>query len=655
MRFLLGGFDGKSCGQIMRQSRLALLPNPYYHYRMLDSTASALGTLALAATLAAGSAGDWPQFDLDARHSGASAHETVIHRGNVATLHSIYSPTLPAIADGAPAFLANVATQQGAKDLLFLTTKAGHVLALDAATGATVWSHRPATGPNYTTSSPAVDPGRQFVYSYALDGKVYKYPVGGDGTPVTTGGWPETATLKPDVEKGSSALSVVTANSGATYLYVANGGYPGDAGDYQGHITAIDLATGVQHVFNAACSDQTVHFVEVGNAGPDCNGHVQNAIWARAGVVYDSDNDKLFMATGNGDYDGNTGGHDWGDSVFALRPDGTGNGGNPVDAYTPTEFQHLEDVDADLGSTAPAILPAPAGSNVAHLGLQSGKDAQLRLLNLDNLSSHAGGAGPGHLGGELQKLALPQGGGVLTTPAAWVDPVDGSTWAFVSNGSGISGLQLTLDGAGNPSLVSRWTVRSGGSSPIVVNGLLFYAGSGNLQALDPRTGAQLWNSTSIGGIHWESPIVAAGHLYVTDESGKLWAFAPDPAPLGYFTVPPCRAIDTRNPTGTFGGPALQGNGAKRRFPLAGQCGIPADALAVAVNVTVVSPSGPGDLRLGPNGFAAPTSTINFSAGQVRSNNAILSLTGDPVGSFAVQTDIASGGVQLVVDVAGYFK
>jgi len=48
---------------------------------------------------------------------------------------------------------------------------------------------------------------------------------------------------------------------------------------------------------------------------------VQTAIWARAGVVYDSDNDRLFMATGNGDYDGNTGGHEWGDSVFALHPD----------------------------------------------------------------------------------------------------------------------------------------------------------------------------------------------------------------------------------------------------------------------------------------------------------------------------------------------
>src|SRR5262249_55201584 len=144
-------------------------------------------------------------------------------------------------------------------DLLFLTTKAGHIVALDAATGATVWSHQPSTTPRYTTSSPAVDPNRLYVYSYGLEGRVHKYQVG-DGTEITTAGWPERGTHKPGVEKCSPPLSIAVTDSGAVYLYVANGGYPGDAGDYQGHITAINLATGAQNVFNADCSDQTVHF-----------------------------------------------------------------------------------------------------------------------------------------------------------------------------------------------------------------------------------------------------------------------------------------------------------------------------------------------------------------------------------------------------------
>jgi hypothetical protein len=112
-----------------------------------------------------------------------------------------------------------------------------------------VWSHQYAAGscringgsiPCYTTSSPSIDPNRQYVYSYGLDGYVHKYQVG-DGTEVMIGGWPELATLKGLNEKGSSALSIATASSGSAYLYVTNGGYPGDGGDYQGHVTAIDL------------------------------------------------------------------------------------------------------------------------------------------------------------------------------------------------------------------------------------------------------------------------------------------------------------------------------------------------------------------------------------------------------------------------------
>ncbi len=614
--------------------------------RYAQALAALLALGLLGSPWAAAQQASWPQFDFEPQHGGATDQETAIHPGNVATLHSLYHVALPSIADGAPVFLPGVQTAGGTKDLLFVATKDGRLLALSAADGSTVWSQRPATGPNFTTSSPAIDPGRQLVYAYGLEGKVHKYAVG-DGGEVTGGGWPETVTLKPDVEKVSSALAIATAQNGHTYLYVANGGYPGDAGDYQGHLTTIDLASGAQRVWNAGCSDQTVHFVE--NGTPDC-AHVRSAIWARVGAVYDVALDRLFVATGNGDFDADAGGHEWGDSVVALHPDGTGGSGLPVDAYTPTEAQQLENADADLGSTAPAILPAPPGSNVANLGLQSGKDGKLRLLNLQNLS---GAGGPGHVAGEIQVLAVPQGGGVITAPAVWVDPTTGHTWAFVVNGSGIAGLELTVS-SGVPALVSRWSKGPGGSSPVVANGMVFYAGSGGVRALDPKTGTQLWTAT-IGGTHWESPIVAAGRLFVTDESAQLWAFAPNPAPMSFYTLPPCRLIDTRGAAGPTGGPALAGNGAKRLFPVAGSCGIPADALAVAGNVTVVFPGSAGDLRIGPVGLADRTSTINFHAGDVRANDAILSLTGNPVGQIAVETDIPTGGVHLVMDVSGYFK
>lgn len=471
---------------------------------------------------------NWLQFNGSSEHMGNNTSETIITPTNVNTLARLFQVKLPAVEDGAPVYLNNVATPKGIRNLLFLSTKAGHIMALDATNGALIWSHQYAAGtcrinngsiPCFTGTSPAIDPNLSYVYSYGLDGAAHKYQVG-DGAEITTGGWPETATLKAFNEKESPALSIATSG-GASYLYVSNGGNLGDQGDYQGHITAINLADGSQHVFNSLCSNQAVHFKET-PATPDCP-EVQSAIWARPGVVFDPDTGKIYMATGNGTY--NPGQHDWGDSVFALNPDGTGANGDPLDVFTPANFQDLDNTDADLGSTAPAILPAPPNSKFSHLAVQGGKDQKLRLINLDDLS---GKGGPGHTGGEIGPIiSVPQGGDVFSSPATWTNPADGSSWAFVTTGGGIAGIRIAVDGAGNPSLSPVWHQGPGGASPLIVNGILFYASSGKVIALNPATGKQLWDSsaTTIGGNHWESPVVVNGVLYITDESSQLTAFS----------------------------------------------------------------------------------------------------------------------------------
>jgi Domain of unknown function DUF11 len=126
------------------------------------------------------------------------------------------------------------------------------------------------------------------------------------------------------------------------------------------------------------------------------------------------------------------------------------------------------------------------------------------------------------------------------------------------------------------------------------------------------------------------------------------------APGGYFTVPPCRAIDTRNTAGTWGGPALAAQAA-RFFPLVGRCGIPTGAKAVAVNLTVTGPTGGGHIRAYAASVpSAPSATVlNFVAGLTRANNAIVALS--PAGSFAVYNGMSAGTTHLVVDVVGYFE
>ncbi|MBV8199771.1 MAG: DUF1800 family protein [Acidobacteria bacterium] len=120
----------------------------------------------------------------------------------------------------------------------------------------------------------------------------------------------------------------------------------------------------------------------------------------------------------------------------------------------------------------------------------------------------------------------------------------------------------------------------------------------------------------------------------------------------FYTVTPCRLVDTRGPAGPFGAPALAA-GAVRAVDAAGQCGISTRAVAVSANVTVVGPPGAGFLVFGPAGVALPpTSTLNFSAGQVRANNQMVQL--GVAGAFAVGATIPPGNVDVIVDVNGYF-
>jgi hypothetical protein len=89
----------------------------------------------------------------------------------------------------------------------------------------------------------------------------------------------------------------------------------------------------------------------------------------------------------------------------------------------------------------------------------------------------------------------------------------------------------------------------------------------------------------------------------------------------------------------------------------GSCGVPADAVAVAMIVTAVNPGDVGNLRLYPTGSGVPTaSAINFVAGRTRANNAIQPLGAS--GQINVQCDMPAGSpasTHLVLDVFGYFR
>jgi hypothetical protein len=119
---------------------------------------------------------------------------------------------------------------------------------------------------------------------------------------------------------------------------------------------------------------------------------------------------------------------------------------------------------------------------------------------------------------------------------------------------------------------------------------------------------------------------------------------------------PCRLIDTRNPVGPAGGPPLlPAPSPDRQFAVTGVCGIPSDAKAVSLNVSVTNVTAQGSLLLyRADGAPSVASSINFRPGNTRANNSLTQLALDGSGGFKVQ-NASSGTVDFIVDVNGYFR
>jgi hypothetical protein len=127
----------------------------------------------------------------------------------------------------------------------------------------------------------------------------------------------------------------------------------------------------------------------------------------------------------------------------------------------------------------------------------------------------------------------------------------------------------------------------------------------------------------------------------------------DDGPHAFYSLTPCRVADTRLPADA---PALRA-GETRNFTVGGRCGVPEDAVAVAIVLTTTGQTDFGDLRLyAARGIVPLTSTINFRAGHARANNAIVPLGG--LGAIAVRCDMPVGSMGMtdfLFDVYGYFK
>jgi hypothetical protein len=420
---------------------------------------------------------DWPEFALNPQRTGATADATGITAANAGRL-SRRVVALPGTADNAAIYL-HAATVAGAvHDVAIVTTTYGITLAVDADSGRILWRFTPAGiaawqgGAQITTASPLAHGG--YVYATSPDGLVHKLTLaGGREAP----GWPVRITPLPEREKLTASLNIAGGE-----LLATTGGYFGDAPPYVGHIAAISMAQGrVDHVFNTLCANRT-QIID-----PRTCSASDSAILSRSGPVVEAGATRVLIATGNAPYNGST---NFGDSVIELTLPGL----RLRQAYTPTDQQHLNTGDLDLGSGSPALLPG-------QLALIGGKDRLLRLLDLDDLDGDAPGSAP-HTGGEIETLPTPGSQELFSAPAVLGRRLfiadAGGTAAYV-----VSGRRLRLS----------WQNGNAGTSPVLAGGLLYVYDmtTGGIRVYDPSGGRQVALLPTDPG-HWNSPIVVDGHV-----------------------------------------------------------------------------------------------------------------------------------------------
>jgi hypothetical protein len=163
---------------------------------------------------------------------------------------------------------------------------------------------------------------------------------------------------------------------------------------------------------------------------------------------------------------------------------------------------------------------------------------------------------------------------------------------------------------------------------------------------------------------WSAPPFWSAPASPADETAGRTALGREPLTIGPAAMPfvaltSCRIVDTRV---GFGGAVAGGAAASYTIKGAsavdgsGPCGVPSNAQAVSINLTVVGATSPGNLAVGPSDKPKPgTSTINFNTYPTSVANAAV------VGLAAATPDLsvffngpAWATVNVIIDVNGYY-
>jgi len=141
----------------------------------------------------------------------------------------------------------------------------------------------------------------------------------------------------------------------------------------------------------------------------------EGAIWQSGAAPSADSAGYTYFATGNGTFDLDINGNDYGSTIVKLAPMKNANFA-VADYFTPYNQANLTDRDLDLGSGGPVVLPNGVSTLYPHLLVQVGKQGTLYVVNRDNMG-HYNPLGNTQIVENIPKAVTGQG--AWTTPAWW--------------------------------------------------------------------------------------------------------------------------------------------------------------------------------------------------------------------------------------------
>ena len=466
------------------------------------ATAAGAGTGAprqRAATAHVAPSSDWTTFDQNGLRTGVDASGASFSPANPAWT----SPVLDGSLYGQPL----VATGR-----VYAATENDTVYSLAADTGAVLWSRHlatpfdPSTVPGLCgniaptvgiTSTPVIDTARGEIFVVAavqVPGGASHHLFGLDlftGATLLDEVVDPASVAAPAYELQRASLALTTGR-----VVIGFGGNYGDCGTYNGLVISAPEDGSTPSTYRVA----------------GLPGDNEGAVWmGGAAPVIDAQGD-IWVSTGNSAHTSSNSAYDDSDSVLRLSPTAA-----LLDSFAPSNWYADNHVDADLGSTAPTLLPNGLVFTV-------GKSWTAYVLHQASL---------GGIGGQVASTANfcnsdPDGGSAQ---------LNGTV--FVPCGDGLRAVTPTTAAP-----TALWQQGAAHSSPVVAGGLVWSMGGSTLFALDPTNG-NVKASFAVGNpdTHFPAPAAADG-LVIAPSSDQLHAFAgpaglpgpPTPAPTapGYW-------------------------------------------------------------------------------------------------------------------------